>query len=670
MIEHSITTAQVHSRGVPANQRDINSPGSIIEHLSTSMRVISLRCSLIAPTGGCDSKLFEVDEHIVHKTRERFYRKATKEFDNKVFIRTPDKIKLLVPKSSTETYDNSWNLLLSIWPEIFICNQCGLIFSPSIDDKRNIQTSASFKECDTLNCVGELRQTPHILQCKICGSIRHIPSTCKNCNGRLYLRKGTETDLETWRLECEKGDVFDFKDYPEYYCSGEDLIIPQEKHIEIAEGGKAARSLMTTVGRGIFSPLVLRFPVGESQLNIANDELHLIAFNGHVLNLGRHNKIRNAMASYREGKPLWNKVRDELESNGEPSTDEDVSIAIKGRPADGIRSPPTVGEWESMTHLLNYEVKGHTFICDTEELKHRCEDWVTLISGGQNNSHSPTDLDQLSNKRPELANKINHMRARLHIKQAHYIERLAIVTGTYGAIRGSVHPIYRRKPHDAVKVPLERVAYDYVDHKFSVVENDTRGFPVIVTKRETEGIAFTLDAKRIMSIIAKNWPELWNELATEGSREPSSFTEEEASAWLAYASHENRFGKDVLSISKRIVHTFSHAVIHRFSIASGLRAEDIGEILFPEFASFVIYNGLEIPLGMLSRVFEDKLLTLLDDEIIEEMKDCDMDPTCGQQEEGAACHACLHVPEHVCEDFNAELDRHALVGRGAEGYWS
>lgn len=618
MIDNTINTSQVHHRGVPGPRSDDQTPGSVIEHLSTSMKVVLLQCNLIEDPGlGRTYELFEVNPHLIEKVQKRFYQVGRRDLKDSCRIHFPEDVRLLVPKSATEMNEIEQNVQLTVWPKVFVCSDCNLILYPTSQEISDMIQTRVFKKCECGR--GEFKQSPHILQCKICGSIRNIPSKCKTCNEVLHLHKGSVADIETWRLECKNHHVHDFNEYPDVYlCDGEDQLIPRSKHQEIAEGRKAARSVMTTVGRGICSPLIYRFPVGEDNLELANDEMLIVAGNCHRMD-------------FEKAKP----------------------------PA-----PATLREFEGLNRSV---VRGFDFSGNNrkEDLIRRSEDWITLLSSSSK-LHGPVEFDALVAANPSLKEDIERIRKTLRIIQIRYIEDVAIINGTYGMVRGSIHPIFRGKQIDPVKVALPSVAYGKENDRFKVCENTNNSFPVIVTKRKTEGLAFVLQAKGIVEIISHRFPDAWK-LLNAGEQNASDFTEEEARAWLMYACFDATYGEPIISTARTIVHSICHAIIHRFARASGLRDQDLGELLYPEFAGFALYNGLERPLGMLRRVFEDALGELLSDEIIDEMRDCDMDPTCGGQAEGAACHACLHVPEHVCELFNSDLDRRILVGK--EGYW-
>lgn len=672
-MEKTITLAQVNTRGIPAPEDDPNTPGSIVEHLSTSMKVTLLRCHIEREGFRInDCELFDVSDYVLDKTKKKLFYAGKRDLGNHFKIRSWQRVKLLVPKSPTELH-HSRNVMLTVWPPVFLCDICGRIFKPSPKEIGDIVKSESFPECNTKGCEGEYRQTPHILQCRVCGSVRQLPDNCVKCRQPLFLRKGTETEIETWRLECEGSPrhILDFKDYAsEYWCEGEDGLISKEDHELIAKGKAAQRSPMTTVGRGILAPLTSRFPTGDEDPRLSDRDCLLIACQSHLLTMRKLHAVHSAKHRFREGGDLWNREMERLLHAGLPHSRNGIAEAVNEIPADGMEGNPTFGLFQEINGLCKYKVRSHDFSenSDKDALMRRAEDWLTLVSGRTYTSGHSSDLDMLLGERPSLGDSIDRIRQRLSIAQVRYVDKIAIVSGTYGVIRGSVHPIFRGKSFDPVHFPLDRVDYEIdVSRRRLFSKNGRTEFPVIVTKKDTEGLVFSLKAKGIVELIKEKEPNVWEDLTSSDARNLTSYSEEECRAWLMYASFDEKHGEKVTDIARRVVHTISHAIIHRFSRVSGLRDEDLMEMLFPEFAGFVIYSGLGNPLGMLRRVFLDSLARLLDMDIIGEMEECDMDPICANQDEGAACHACLHTPEHVCEAFNDYLDRKILVGE--EGYW-
>jgi hypothetical protein len=673
--EKTITVPQIHFRGIPGPGDDPHIPGSIIEYSSTSLKVVLLQCwsenDRDYPINS--HEFFKVDDHIVDKTKNKFYYLGKRDFENNFQIKNWNNVKILVPKSSTELHGYG-NVLLAVWPPIFVCEDCGRIFRPNSEDYRKIRDANSFPLCHTAGCEGEYWQSPQILQCRICGSIRHLPTSCVKCGSPLHLRKGSIVDIETWRFECTGSPphITNFSEYHEYWCQNDDGIISNTLHEERASSKNSKREPMTTVGRGIATPLIYRFPIAEEDPRLSDEERRLIASQSHILTIEKYISINAAKNRFNKNDSLWNKESQRLffETGNKP-TDQDVINALNYLPADGMEGYPNYGLFKLIQQLCkNKIIKSFDLSknCEFEKLDKRVEEWSDLLSGRNYFTKRPNNLIDLI-KISEKPDKFLNIQKNLHFKQIRYIDRIAVITGTYGLIRGSIHPISSKGQElDPIKIPLTKIAYGYDQSKKpKYVENGRTEFPVIITKRQTEGILFTLKAQKLLNIISKKLPSLWIKLTNENQRESSNYSEEEARIWLMYASYNKDYGEEIRKITYQIVHTISHAIIHRFARVSGLRDEDLSEMLFPEFGGFVIYNGLMNPLGMLRRVFEETLDQLVNEELIQDMVECDMDPACFNQEEGAACHACLHTAEHVCEKFNLDLDRRILIGN--DGFW-
>ena len=122
----------------------------------------------------------------------------------------------------------------------------------------------------------------------------------------------------------------------------------------------------------------------------------------------------------------------------------------------------------------------------------------------------------------------------------------------------------------------------------------------------------------------------------------------------------------------------SHVFLQRIEW-SGFSSSSIGEYLFPETLSFVLYANrfAETKIGGLTTLFEQRLPLWLRD-TAQAGCDCMYDPLCG--EEGGSCAGCLHR-EHNCSLFNHQLSRAVLYGghlpidegleqdRIRHGYW-
>jgi hypothetical protein len=128
-----------------------------------------------------------------------------------------------------------------------------------------------------------------------------------------------------------------------------------------------------------------------------------------------------------------------------------------------------------------------------------------------------------------------------------------------------------------------------------------------------------------------------------------------------------------------LLHTLSHALINELALECGYAAASIRERIYaeapggerPPMAGILLYTAAPDAEGTLGGLvslgrpeFAGPVLT----RAVRRMRLCTSDPMCadhcpGEHEDvlhGAACHACLFVPETSCERGNRYLERGAL----------
>lgn len=139
-----------------------------------------------------------------------------------------------------------------------------------------------------------------------------------------------------------------------------------------------------------------------------------------------------------------------------------------------------------------------------------------------------------------------------------------------------------------------------------------------------------------------------------------------------------------------LAHSFAHALLRTISIECGYSSSALRERIYvrepeghlPALHGLLIYTGSpdsEGSLGGLVRLAEPSRLEGIVRKTLITARWCGSDPVCGETDpaqagdriSGAACHACLLVPETACEKFNRELDRTMLTGHvDAGGAWA
>jgi hypothetical protein len=174
------------------------------------------------------------------------------------------------------------------------------------------------------------------------------------------------------------------------------------------------------------------------------------------------------------------------------------------------------------------------------------------------------------------------------------------------------------------------------------------------------------------------------------------FSETAVSEWVAKnAAFEQEFrrGHEVWRASKNLdpahgypgiryvlLHTFAHAMIRQLSIECGYTTASLTERIYSRnptdadpmaMAGVLIYTAAsdsEGTLGGLCALGAPDKLGRHIERALEKMSLCASDPLCSEHVvgrddklHGAACHACMFLPETSCERGNKYLDRSALV---------
>jgi hypothetical protein len=129
-----------------------------------------------------------------------------------------------------------------------------------------------------------------------------------------------------------------------------------------------------------------------------------------------------------------------------------------------------------------------------------------------------------------------------------------------------------------------------------------------------------------------------------------------------------------------LLHSLAHALIRQFSLECGYATASIRERIYSRppgsglepMAGVLLYTAApdsEGTLGGLVSLGKAAILGRHLDQALESMRLCTSDPLCAEHHpfrdgltlHGAACHACLFLPETSCERGNKYLDRSVLV---------
>jgi len=135
-----------------------------------------------------------------------------------------------------------------------------------------------------------------------------------------------------------------------------------------------------------------------------------------------------------------------------------------------------------------------------------------------------------------------------------------------------------------------------------------------------------------------------------------------------------------------LLHSFAHALMRQLSLECGYSSASMRERLYAlqphsggdPMAGVLIYTSApdsEGTLGGLVRLGQPEHLRRHITQALELVRLCASDPLCSEHDvnqdaatlHGAACHACLFVPETSCERGNRYLDRSTLVETFSQG---
>jgi hypothetical protein len=126
-----------------------------------------------------------------------------------------------------------------------------------------------------------------------------------------------------------------------------------------------------------------------------------------------------------------------------------------------------------------------------------------------------------------------------------------------------------------------------------------------------------------------------------------------------------------------LLHTFAHALMRQLTLASGYAAASIRERIYAQapgaeggaMAGILIYTAASDSEGTLGGLVNlGTELGYYIDGALDDMEYCASDPLCAEHVRlddntlhGAACHACMFIPETSCEHGNHYLDRSTII---------
>lgn len=495
-----------------------------------------------------------------------------------------------------------------VFPRTFYCTKC--------KDFRNVSNeeweSFNINKCRHKNCNGHYKQLSFVTFCPTCGEIEPLYMKCdEHGHNHLKLKIDNIQTPGSWTLictECQKEGKDPIKNITYRYCN--------HKHYgeKICNAPATEKKIIPVSQGSIYkSVVVTTVDVQESVGNI--DSIDYIMFGAY---LGEFDDFDNDLEDINEA------ILDLEELQQNPK-------------AKRKYNPDYVKELEQLEQ-------------DLDDLKIRYEDYnlnelndYLILSGYFSNNEKQIEFIKYGEECKKDANeyeKYQNLKTDFKIEELTYIPKINLISSSIGTIKG-INKFYEE---------------GFIPHFEPHYSNEDDIIKAYAYPFETEGLMIDLDKVYIVNWLIENKFISKNKVSSD----------KEAKDILIELEDDSKAYEAIYTL----IHTFSHILIRRSSLYTGIDEDSCSEILFPKSAAFLIYSTSNINIGGFKYVFENSINNWFQD-IKLDIDDCVFDPSC--LNDGGACFSCLHLPEYVCTNFNKSLDRDVFLGkteRWNKGFWS
>jgi len=508
--------------------------------------------------------------------------------------------------------------LYMAYPRTFRCTKCNDYKVLYKDDWRKFDVNT----CQNGDCDGHYVQVSILGFCETCGNVETLSKSCPEHHYEaLTLIQDDKEAVSSWRLKCRKcGWESDFKAYPcnhrNKYVFGEEPICNDKSTdfnlINVQRGGLFQSCVKTTV-----------------DVPSNNDNSRFID----EIIIGNYLHLFDEF-NFREGREI--SMMEKLLKNLETyPTEEDRQDAIDMGVSEKLFEKAEKLENKLKFIRENFKEYAISDIVDYLILK----EFITFGNNKSFNEYYKEFNNDITEESYESFKNTFGIYDIIHIPD------IQLISSSYGSISGI------NKFYDTEFVP------HFEPHWIKDMDNPhlRERFRVYTYPFETEGIMFDLD-----NIKLANW------LIDNFHPEKNHFDSlKDAKGYLFNLDEDNNPEYDALY---SLIHSFSHVLIKRSSLYTGLEMGSCGELLFPKSGAFMIYSTSNINIGGFSFVFENSLMDWFDNVKLD-IDECILDPSCIN--ETGACFSCMHLPEYVCCRFNQFLDRDVFIGkhRFRKGFW-
>lgn len=526
-----------------------------------------------------------------------------------------------------------------IFPLSFTCEKCGSFYSFSSKN----QVLSSRLKCTRNKCNGSLTQFTFVIYHN-CGFISNVyQMKAKNCEHsiseyKLNFRGSSEP--RNWYWSCPKCQARREFYYNCNICKQQghknhlaklsplrkyDVYIPQTFNIvQIKEvyNRKANQNILLAQAFGILNQKIV-----QNAMNISKESLS---------ELKRQNEIIDSMRKAKLSEETINEIISNI-SNVEGVKEREAAIKESSYLETLFNNYKELNE-ESIRRIIEYVFLKHT---------------------------TPEDIIQES--------KYNKMlKDSLRISDIRYTSNLSLLLINFGYSREFENALVIDIPSENSKLRERRknTALRGYDKKTCDISFNTNRYPIYGAKYKTEAILIEFDISSILDYLYyENFDINIPKSVIDQRYYYSKLLEGKIPIFNEISEEEFPLLKRVYTI----LHSFSHLFIKAASLYCGLGKNSLGELIYPEMGTIVIYDSQrqETRIGALKSLLSDsRNFTKWLEKTIEYSETCMNDPLCINRAEdeisiGAstgACYACLYLSESNCIHFNKDLDRRLIIG--------
>ena len=531
----------------------------------------------------------------------------------KDFLTDEDKETLEISKFLlTNDVDGYFSGLYKIYPRAFYCKKCGNFHVFYSDEFKNID----MQQCSNPECNGKYIQFPFVGFCETCGKITDQFNICEKHGDKfLKLIQYDVTSPITWKLRCAK-------------CGTEKDFLTTCYHNHYGEKiskEKPSKFRPINVQQGSVSR-----PVVETMVDIPR-ELHLndIRYLDYIslgLYLGQFDAIKEDLPDIFAGLPHILSQMDIRKYDFE--NDKKYFDSFD----DGLMKSYDV---------FFSELKDLSF--QSKQTAHEVNDYLILTGFYHTlfNLDSVIDvvkLEDLEGYDNTLKESHEVLKEDLGIADIYYLSDIHLISSAIGSNKGMV-----------------KIGPEAVPHFEPYRNSKTNNLKILSYPFETEAILIDLDKIKLVNwlidnkFLKRDYPE----------------TKEQASIILLNLLKDDE--EDAYVELHKLIHTFSHILIKRSSVYTGLQEDSCSEMLLASLGAFLIYSTSNVKIGGFSYVLENNLKEWFGDVKLD-VGDCVFDPVCIDDE--GACFSCLYLADHACCNFNKNLDRDIFLGSiRYKGFW-